>query len=259
MQLAALTIELADENFSLDATRAGLILLASFVLSFMFIRMSTRLMRSPKVPWWPGSVTPGGLHIHHLVFGIVLMIIAGFLGILFEPDTPALELIAVAFGIGVGLTLDEFALWLHLDDVYWSEEGRHSVDAVIVAAVLGGLVVLGASPFQEGDTDTIVTVLTTVALTLVIATIGILKGKIVTALAGLLVPVLGIVVAVRLAKPGSPWARRRYKEGSRKLERATARNERYERRYRRWQDLIGGAPDKPSPITGESPGGPGRE
>ena len=66
---------------------------------------------------------PGGLHIHHLVFGIVLMMVAGFLGFAIQPDSPWLEILAGLFGIGVGLTLDEFALWLYLEDVYWSEEG----------------------------------------------------------------------------------------------------------------------------------------
>ena len=87
-------------------------------------------MRSPKVPWWPGSVKTGGVHIHHLVFGIVLLMLAGFLDFAFQPDSPWLEILAVAFGIGAGLTLDEFALWLHLEDVYWAEEGRRSVDAI---------------------------------------------------------------------------------------------------------------------------------
>ena len=254
-QLAlGLSFELAEDSLEHHTTRTGLVLLGSFLLSFLFIRLSTRLMRSPKVPWWPGSITPGGLHIHHLVFGIVLLIVAGFLGILFEPESPMLELLGAAFGIGVGLTLDEFALWLHLDDVYWSEEGRRSVDAVIVAAVLGSLVVVGASPFETRDTDSIVTIAVSVTVSIAIAAVGVVKGKVLSALAGMFIAPLGIAVAIRLAKPGSPWARRRYKEGSPKLARATARHKRYDARYRRWQDLLGGAPDKPSPITGAKPG-----
>ena len=66
----------------------------------------------------------GGLHIHHLVFGIVLMMLAGFLGFALQPGSPWIEIFAGLFGIGMGLTLDEFALWLYLDDVYWSDEGR---------------------------------------------------------------------------------------------------------------------------------------
>jgi hypothetical protein len=149
------------------STRAGLVVLGAFLASFLFIRTSARLMRSPKVPWWPGSVkTEGGLHVHHLVFGI-----------------------AAFFGIGAGLTLDEYALWLHLDDVYWAEEGRRSVDAVVI-----------------------------------------------------LLPVLSLVGAIRLAKPDSPWARRRYPSGSRKLARAADRHERHTRRYQSFQDRIAGSP-----------------
>src|SRR3712207_8147733 len=62
--------------------------------SFLFIRTSARLMRSPKVPWWPGSVqTEGGLHVHHLVFGIVLMLALGF-ALALQPPSPWLEIFA---------------------------------------------------------------------------------------------------------------------------------------------------------------------
>src|SRR4051795_9417751 len=123
-----------------------LLLFAAFLISFLFIRTSARLMRSPKVPWWPGSVTTeGGLHLHHLVFGIVLMLIGGTRGFrLDESQAPWIELAAAAFGIGAGLTFDEFALWVHLQDVYWSEEGRQSVDAAVIAIVFVGLVLTGA-------------------------------------------------------------------------------------------------------------------
>ena len=120
-----------------DGARSGLILLATMLLSFLFIRTSARLMRSPKVTWWPGSIeTEGGLHVHHLVFGIVMMLIGGFV-LALSPGSPWLEIFAGVFGIGAGLTLDEYALWLHLEDVYWSEEGRRSVDAVLVATHRG--------------------------------------------------------------------------------------------------------------------------
>src|SRR5665809_120138 len=68
-------------------------------------------------------------------------------------DSPWWELTAVAFGIGAGLTFDEFALWLHLDDVYWAEEGRSSVDAVVAAAVFMGIVFLGVVPFELDGSD----------------------------------------------------------------------------------------------------------
>src|SRR5882672_3154590 len=132
-------------NHILAHERQGVFLvLVGFILSFAFIRMSTRLMRSPRVPWWPGSVvSDGGVHLHHLVFGIVTMMVAAALG-----DSPLAEICAFAFGVGAGLTIDEFALWVYLDDVYWAEEGRSSIDAMVIAAAGMMLVLLGFSPFS---------------------------------------------------------------------------------------------------------------
>ena len=235
-------LELEGESFlGEEAARAGLILLASMLLAFLFIRTSARLMRSPRVPWWPGSVTTeGGLHVHHLVFGIVLMLLAGFV-LALQPGSPWLEIVAAAFGIGAGLTLDEYALWLHLEDVYWAEEGRRSVDAVIVATIIGGLLLMGFLPFAtDAGAPTIVG---SVLVALALAAVAVAKGKLFLAIATMLVPVVGVVAAIRLAKPDSLWARRRYAEGSRKRERAQARLERHQRRYRAFQDRVAGAPE----------------
>jgi hypothetical protein len=236
------SIELTGNFLGSSGDRAGFLLLGGMLVSFGFIRMSTRLMRSPKVQWWPGSVKTGGVHIHHLVFGIVLLMLAGFLQFAFQPDSPWLEIFAVAFGIGAGLTLDEFALWLHLEDVYWAEEGRRSVDAVIVATIIAGALVLGMAPIGEGNTGSVLGILVAALELLVFATITALKGKYWTALLSVFIPPVGWVAAIRLAKPDSPWAKRRYAEGSEKLEKAAARAERSAKRYRRWQDLIGGRP-----------------
>jgi hypothetical protein len=235
-------LEFGGESFlGGEAERAGLILLAAMLLSFLFIRTSARLMRSPKVPWWPGSVTTeGGLHVHHLVFGIALMLVCGFV-LALQPDSPWFELVAAGFGIGAGLTLDEYALWLHLEDVYWAEEGRRSVDAVVVAVLIGGLVLMGFLPFA---TDSgVPTIVASVLAALALATMAVLKGKLFMGVATMLFPFVGLVAALRLAKPDSFWARRRYPEGSRKLARARARLERHQRRYRAFQDRIAGAPD----------------
>jgi hypothetical protein len=242
MLLGDFVLKLEGESFlGGEAERAGLILLASMLLSFLFIRTSARLMRSPKVPWWPGSVTTeGGLHVHHLVFGIVLMLISGFV-LALQPGSPWLEIVAGSFGVGAGLTLDEYALWLHLEDVYWSEEGRRSVDAVVIASLIGGLVLMGFLPFA---TDSgVPTIVASVLAALVLAAVAVLKGKLFMGVATMLVPLVGLFAAVRLAKPGSPWARRRYAEGSRKLQRAQARQERHRRRYQAFQDRVAGAPD----------------
>jgi hypothetical protein len=226
--------------------RAGLILLGSMLLSFGFIRFSTRMIRA-EVSWWPGNVSPGGVHIHHLVFGIVGMMIAGFLSFVLSPASPWFEVLAGLFGIGMGLTLDEFALWLYLEDVYWAEEGRSSVDAVIFAAIIGGGIIVGFVPLDAGDGGSTLAILTTVLIDLSICSIVALKGKLSTAVIGMFIPPVAWVGAIRLARPGSWWARHRYKPGSGKLVKAEGRKVRHDGRVKRFQDLIGGAPSLPSP------------
>jgi len=242
MPLAELSLELeGDTVLDSEAQRAGLVLLAALLLSFGFIRFSTRMIRA-EVSWWPGNVQPGGLHIHHLVFGIVLLLVAGFLQFAFQPESPWLEVLAAGFGVGAGLTLDEFALWLYLEDVYWSEQGRRSVDAVILAAIIGGGLVLGLVPVSQDD-DSAVAIAVSIAIALGLCLAAAVKGKLWSAVAGMFVPLVGLVAAVRVARPGSPWARRFYTAGGEKLETAERRSARHDRRRRRLQDLIGGAPD----------------
>jgi hypothetical protein len=246
LPLAAIEFELTTDA-ALDSAdqRAGLLLLASMLLSFGFIRFSTRMIRA-EVSWWPGNVTPGGLHIHHLVFGIVFMMVAGFVGFAVQPGSPWFEVAAAVFGIGMGLTLDEFALWLHLEDVYWSEEGRSSVDAVVFAAIIGGGYIVGFTPLDASG-GSIFAIVLSVAITLGFCAVTALKGKVSAAVIGMFIPPVAWVAAIRLARPGSRWARRRYAMGSEKLAKAEARKERHDRRVRRFQDLIGGTPSLPSP------------
>lgn len=215
-------------------------MLVSLLLSFLAIRTSARLMRSARVPWWPGSIeTEGGLHVHHLVFGIVLMLISGFV-LALQPGSPGVEIVAAGFGIGAGLTLDEYALWLHLEDVYWADQGRQSIDAVVIAGALGALVLMGFLPFSTGAGA--VTIVATMLIVLGIAAVAVAKGKIVLGVTSVLFPLLGLIGAIRLARPDSPWARRRYQEGEDKLTRAREREHRHTRRYQRFQDRIAGAP-----------------
>jgi hypothetical protein len=244
--LGDFTFELnSGAAFDTADQRAGLILLGSMLLSFGFIRFSTRMIRA-EVSWWPGNVTPGGLHIHHLVFGIVLMMLAGFINFVIQPYSPWFEILAGVFGVGVGLTLDEFALWLHLEDVYWSEEGRSSVDAVVFAAIIGGGVIVGFVPLDASG-GSIGAIVASVVISLGICAIVALKGKISSAVIGMFIPPVAWVTAIRLARPGSWWEKRRYAPRSGKLIKAQARKERHDRRLRRFQDLIGGTPSLPSP------------
>jgi len=255
--LAGVTFEI-NSSAALDTAdqRAGLILLGAMLLSFGFIRFSTRMIRA-EVSWWPGNVTPGGLHIHHLVFGIVLLMLAGFLGFVLQPASPWFEILAGVFGIGMGLTLDEFALWLYLDDVYWSPEGRSSVDAVVTAAVLLALGLVATAPFgAERGKEPAAAFWLVVGVNVILVLVTFLKGKLKLALAGVVLPGLALIGAVRLAKPGSWWGRRFYDaagEGrrGRKHRRAVAREakrrERWSGRQSGLYDLVGGAPSRPSP------------
>jgi hypothetical protein len=245
---AAVTINFKVSNSFLDVRgqRHGFVLLAAFLLAFLFIRTSARLMRSPKVPWWPGSVTTdSGLHIHHLVWGIVLLLLSGFLEFALEPSSPWGEMLAALFGIGAGFTLDEFALWVRLKDVYWAQEGRSSLDAVVVATVIGGLVLLGLVPFDTDDSSPGLSLLVAVGIDLLLCVVVILKGRWLMALIGAFFFPVSLVGAFRLAAPTSPWARRRYKPGSNKLARSKARFTRARARHRRVLDLIGGKPSVP--------------
>ena len=220
--------------------------LVAFLVSFLAIRTSARLTRS--VSWWPGGVKSGDVHIHHLVWGICLMMFAGFLAFAMPREAPWWNVFAIAFGVGVGFTLDEFALWVRLKDVYWSEEGRSSLDAVVVATAFAALVVVGTNPFGLDDPASISGTAVAVTLILGLAVICFLKGRVLLGVIGVFVPVVALVGAVRLAHPSSAWARWRYK-GPR-LEEARARFD-PSRRAGRWQrrlgDLIAGAPSPDDP------------
>ncbi|MGH2902528.1 MAG: hypothetical protein ACRDK7_02885 [Solirubrobacteraceae bacterium] len=242
-----LHFEISQHFLDEPAQRAGFVLLGAFLASFLFIRTSARMIRSPKFAWWPGSVTTdSGLHLHHLVWGIVLLLFSGFLNFALGPTGTWLDVLAALFGIGAGLTLDEFALWVHLEDVSWAEQGRASLDAVLVAALLGGLIVLGLAPFElTNQSGAIVTIALVVALDLLLCILAILKGKPMLGLTGVFVPLASLLGAIRLATPGSPWARRRYASGSPKLARSQARFERVSRRRRRFSDAVAGRPSEP--------------
>lgn len=194
-----------------DAGREpAFLFLVAFLCSFGFIRTSAHLIRA-QVSWWPGNVEVGGTHIHHLVWGILLLLISGWTGIAIDPGSPGRELVAIAFGIGTGLTLDEFALWLELRDVYWSQEGRKSIDAVIIAAILAGFGVLGFTVWIDLGEDVEKEVFALVGsaglIGLGLTAINFAKEKFVVGLIGLVVPPVNLIGALRLARPRSIWAR----------------------------------------------------
>ena len=92
------------------------------------------------------DVEIGGVHIHHQVWGLLLMLVAGMLEFAFEFSSPWLEVLGILFGAGAALVLDEFALFLHLDDVYWSTAGQKSIDAVVATLCVMAALILGSGP-----------------------------------------------------------------------------------------------------------------
>ncbi|TJZ50889.1 hypothetical protein FCH28_20430 [Streptomyces piniterrae] len=228
-----------------------LLALASFVLTFLVTRAITRLIRAGKGPF--RDITPGGVHVHHVVPGVVLMVVGGFIALAGGRRGFGSGLAAVLFGMGVGLVLDEFALIVHLDDVYWTEEGAKSVEIVILTAALGALVLGGFLPFgvnalSPDESRDRLTVVETVGANFLLAVIALIKGKGRIAVVGVLVPFVALFGAVRLARPNSPWARRFYRKRPRARARATVRAYRHDRRWsafrRTVEQFIGGAPSR---------------
>ena len=242
--------------------------LIAFILTFFVTRTITRYIRAtadrtgPRKWWQPHNISGGGgLHIHHAVFGVVLVLISGVALVTMSVDGTVHQFTAAAifFGIGAALLLDEFALILHLQDVYWSEDGRTSVDAVFVATAVAGLLVMGFNPlsfFDIGiwrDDESFLarfTVILMALVTLALAVVVLLKGKLWTGLVGMFITPLLFIGAVRLARPHAPWARWHYQDKPRKMHRAMER-ERYLRRpfvqANLWlQHVIAGEPRVPS-------------
>jgi hypothetical protein len=245
----------------------------AFLLGFGFIRLSARLIRA-RVRWWPGNVVAGKVHVHHMVFGVVFMAVGGVAELAVPLHSlPWRSGPAALFGLGLAWVLDEFALILHLRDVYWSNEGRLSIDAVFVAAGLTALLLIGASPVGvqsvaeyhrlPGSAGSDTTLAVAGAGLFVLATITLLKGKVWTGLFGLIVPLLLVAGAFRLARPDSPWARWRYGGRPGKLAKAWRREQRLRlpvvRAKIRIVDLLTGSHDQP-PLLLEEPSalsGPG--
>ena len=150
--------------FLLHLTRAGRILQeripdrphrrlflasVSFFVTFLFVRLLVAAITHHVGPF--GWVTVRGRHIHHLVWGILLLLIAGYLqeaevGTRGTPGSIFMaRLISIMYGMGAALTLDEFAIWLNLDpQAYWSREGRESIDAIILFGALLAVSTWGA-------------------------------------------------------------------------------------------------------------------
>jgi hypothetical protein len=223
-------------------------MMTAFLVTFLATRAIVRAIRCGRGPFHNTSI--GGVHVHHQVYGIFLLLGTGMLEFTYQPEAPWVQVLAVLFGVGAALTLDEFALWLRLDDVYWTQQGRSSVDAVLIALVVGGAMLLGANPFDADDVDGEAMAAVIILVNLAFALITILKGRVVLGVVGVFVPILALVAALRLARPTSWWARRWYPAGSRRWRRS---RERYPPGHRnRWDaivDLFASVPGSAAPAA----------
>lgn len=214
--------------------------LIAFLLTFLVTRTIVRYIRhnadrdTPPKWWQPRNIGHGSVHIHHVVIGVILVMISGVTMVTLAVDggVPEFTAAAIVFGIGAALVLDEFALILHLQDVYWSEDGRTSVDAVFAAVAVAGLLIMGFNPLSFFDIDiwredhTLLARATVVGIalvTLLLAVVVLLKGKVWTGLVGMFITPLLIVGAIRLSRPHAPWARWRYSDRPKKMHRALER------------------------------------
>jgi hypothetical protein len=125
----------------------------SFFLTFAAVRAVVFAVLHQIPPFH--FIQSGGRHIHHLVFGIIILLLVGY-GWLAEIGTGADDtsillsrLMSILYGVGAALTLDEYALWLNLRDVYWAREGRSSIDAVILFGAFLAASAWGAPLFQS--------------------------------------------------------------------------------------------------------------
>jgi hypothetical protein len=196
-----------DRHIQVPGKETHFLILIAFVLSFGFIRMSAHMIRA-QVSWWPGNVsTKSGTHVHHLVWGILLILSMGYIGLSTDLGSPWFEFVAIAFGIGMGLTMDEFALWLNLQDVYWTDKGRQSIDAVVVTTGVLVIALLGFE-FWVAVWDAVLLLAgvdheTHIWVALAIQLIGVAlafvcfrKGRTVVGLVGLFVPLVALIGAL---------------------------------------------------------------
>ena len=228
-------------------------LLVGMVLTFLGLRINTRLIRK-QVSWWPGNIHRGKVHVHHMVIGLIAMFIIGVLEFTIQPGAPWVEILALCFGGAAGAVFDEFALVLHVKDVYWEHEGRKSVVAVFLATSFIAFMAIGMVPLGYADPNSPVALLEWVAvgamlLDLVFVAIAFLKGRIWFGWIGLFMPFFAFVAAIRLARPWSIWALRWYADKPLKIARAERRAADFDRlwgkRQRRTIDLFAGASSRP--------------
>ncbi|MBV9594980.1 MAG: hypothetical protein JO147_14430 [Actinobacteria bacterium] len=239
---------MAVSTGSTSALRPMMWMFIAILVTFLVTRAVTRLIRSGAgAGLGLKNISVADNHIHHQVFGILIMIATGVFLVAAQPVNTGLDVAAAVFGVGVSLTLDEFALWLHLEDVYWSDQGRKSIDAIFCALAVTGVLIGGADLLsgRVGSSEWWTSV-GLLAVSVAFSVVCLLKGKMVFGIVGIVFNPLSIVGAIRLAKPDSWWARRFYAQRPKRMARSRSRyGEKYQARWNRLRDLVAGAPSDP--------------
>jgi hypothetical protein len=150
-EAARQSVEVAVEGYRATPARENALfnLFASFTGTFMFVRSSTYVIRRRGEVGPFRNVVVGNRHIHHFVPGIVLAFVSGAAGLVTR-TADGERWLAIPFGIGAALTLDESALLLQLDDVYWSQEGIVSVQITLATIALLGALATARRAMRRG-------------------------------------------------------------------------------------------------------------
>jgi hypothetical protein len=219
-----------------------LLMLVSFVVTFLVVRGIVRMIRAGRGPF--RNVSSGTVHVHHVVPGTLLLFTGATLSVSNIGAFWANEVAAVLIGVGGGLVFDEFALLLYLDDVYWTQQGRLSIEMVTIVVIIILCILVGLSPLGvDNITFREFSIRISMQIHFLLCGIGaavcLLKGKYYTAVFAVFVGVIAVVGAIRLARPGSVWAHRFYAPGSSKERRAQHRVNVFEGRWGRVGTRLG--------------------
>jgi hypothetical protein len=240
-------------TYVVDAGKLPLMLCAlAFVVTFVGTRVITRMIRAGRGPF-RDNVGADGTHVHHAVYGIVLLITGALIAVGAGQESVWRSIAGVLVGAGASLVLDEFALILHLKDVYWAQQGRLSVQMISLTAACLLFALIGVLPFGIDDrsrANEVANVLTTGwILHAVLLLTCVAKGKYSTALFGTFMPVVAWVGAFRIGRPESWWAKHRYKT-EKKRAKAERRAEKFDRRWDpvgdRLANFVAGRPTAPA-------------
>jgi hypothetical protein len=144
------------DHFEVHRRERQFVSTGGFFLTFAVTRAITHAIRAGRGPFH-NLGSKGGTHIHHMTFGIIAILGVGYLWVLQvgtqeQPSARVSRVTSFLYGTGAALTLDEFALWLNLEDDYWTAKGRESIDAVVLFGTLLSLGALGGGVLQKFTT-----------------------------------------------------------------------------------------------------------